>query len=173
MGTMQTDVLSGHLHQSGFIVLQPRSRVKAVSIKGTASAGQFDLFSTSTAPVTTATYAQAGATVTISSTAHGLSTGDRIGIAFALGSGGAAFSGNYVITRINANSFSLTSPNSATITAGASCVYVANGNWLLTFELTAGDTYQNYFLLPGEGILATQTVYGYMSNIDVATVFYG
>jgi hypothetical protein len=170
---MQTDVLSGHLHQSGFIVLQARSRIKAVSIKGTASAGQFDLFSTSTVPVTTATYAQSGTTVTVTSTAHGLATGDRIGIAFALGTGGAAFSGNYVITRINANSFSLTSPNSLSVTAGANCVYVTNGNWLLTFELTANDTYQNYFLLPGEGILATQTVYAYMSNVDVATVFYG
>jgi len=170
---MQTDVLSGHLHQSGFIVLQPRSRVKSVSIKGTANAGQFDLFSTSTAPVTTATYAQSGATVTVTKSSHGLATGDRIGIAFALGTGGAAFSGNYVITRVDANSFTLTSPNSASITAGANCVYVTNGNWLLTFEITAGDTYQNYFLLPGEGILATQTVYAHMSNIDVATVFYG
>lgn len=172
MGTMQTDVLSGHLHQSGFIVLQPRSRVKAVSIKGTANAGQFDLFSTVAAPVT-ATYAQSGATVTVTKSSHGLATGDRIGIAFTLGTGGAAFSGNYVITRVDANSFTLTSPNSLSVTAGAACVYVANGNWLLTFELTAGDTYQNYFLLPGEGILATQTVYAYMSNVDVATVFYG
>jgi len=173
MGTMQTDVLSGHLHQSGFIVLQPRSRVKAVSIKGTASAGQFDLFSTSTAPVTTATYAQSGATVTVSSTAHGLSTGDRIGIAFTVGTGGCAFPGNYVITRINANSFSITSPNSVSVAAGAACAYVVNGSWLLTFEIHAGDTFQNYFLLPGEGVLATQTVYAYMSGLDVATVFYG
>jgi hypothetical protein len=170
--TMQTDVLSGHLHQSGYIVLQNRSRVKAVSIKGTANAGQFDLFATSTAPVT-ATYGQSGATVTVTRNAHGLVTGQTIGIAFVLGTGGAAFSGNYQITRVDANTFTLTSPNSLSVTAGAACVYVVNGTWLLTFELTAADTYQNYFLLPGQGVLATQPVYAYMNNIDVATVFYG
>lgn len=170
--TMQTDVLSGHLHQSGFIVLQPRSRVKAVSYKGTANAGQLDLFSTTTAPVA-ATYAQSTTTVTVTKSAHGLVTGDVVGIAFALGTGGAAFSNNYSITRVDANTFTLTSPNAATITAGANCVYVANGTWLMTFESTAADTYQNYFLLPGEGVLSKQTVYAYMSNIDVVTVFYG
>jgi hypothetical protein len=170
--TMQTDVLSGHLHQSGFIVTQSRSRVKSVSYKGTASAGQLDLFSTTTAPIT-ATYAQSTTTVTVTKSNHGLTTGDIIGIAFALGTGGAAFSGNYSITRVDANTFTITSPNSASITAGAACVYVVNGTWLMTVETTAGDTYQNYLLLPGEGILSKQTVYAYMSNIDVTTVFYG
>jgi len=169
---MQTDVLCGHLHQSGFIVTQNRSRVKSVSYKGTASAGQLDLFSTTTTPVT-ATYAQSTTTVTVTKSAHGLVTGQVIGIAFALGTGGAAFSGNYSVTRVDANTFTLTSPNSLSVTAGAACVYVVNGSWLLTFESTAADTYQNYFLLPGEGILATQTVYAYMSTIDVVTVFYG
>ena len=169
---MQTDVLCGHLHQSGFVVTQNRSRVKAVSYKGTATAGQLDLFSTLTAPVA-ATYAQSGATVTVTKSAHGLVTGDVIGIAFASGTGGAAFSGNYSITKLTDNTFTITSPNSATITAGANCVYVVNGTWLLTLETTAGDTYQNYLLLPGEGIMSKQTVYAYMSNIDVVTVFYG
>jgi len=170
--TMQTDVLSGHLHQSGFIVLQPRSRVKSVSYKGTASAGQLDLFSTTTTPVA-ATYAQSTTTVTVTKSSHGLATGQVIGIAFAVGTGGAAFSGNYSITRVDANTFTLTSPNSASITAGAACNYVVGGTWLLTVETTAGDTYQNYLLLPGEGILSKQTVYAYMSNVDLTTVFYG
>jgi hypothetical protein len=170
--SMQTDILCGHLHQSGFIVLQPRSRVKAVSIKGSGATGQFDLFSTTAAPVT-ATYGQAGATVTITKVAHGLNTGAVVGVAFKLGTGGAAFSGNYPITKLTDNTFSITSPNTATITAGASCVYVSTGTWLLTFELNADDTYQNYFLLPGEGILSYHTVYAYMDNISVSTVFYG
>jgi hypothetical protein len=169
---MQYDILCGHLHQSGFVVLQPRSRVKAVSIKGSASDGQFDLFSTQTAPVS-ATYGQAGATVTVTKVAHGLNTGTNVGIAFKLGTGGAAFSGTYPITKLTNDTFSITSPNAATITAGASCVYVSPGAWLLTLELNAGDTYQNYFLLPGEGILSNFTVYAYMDGISVATVFYG
>ena len=170
--TMQTDVKAGHIHQSGFIVLQNRSRIKAVSIKGTANAGQFDLFSTTTAAVT-GTYGQSGTTVTVTKSTHGLVTGDIIGIAFVLGTGGAAFSGTYAITRVDANTFTITSPNAATITGGPACAYVVNGEWLLTFELTAADTYQNYFLLPGEGILCKQLAYAYLDDIEVATVFYG
>ena len=171
---MQTDVLCGHLHQSGFIVAQNPSRIKAVSLKGTASAGQLDLFSTTTAPIS-ATYAQSGTTVTVTKSAHGLNTGDRIGIAFTLGTGGAAFSGNYTITKTGANTFTLTSPNTATITAGAACEYVAGNlaSWLMTFETTAGDTYQNYFLIPGEGVRSLLGTYALMNNIEVATVFYG
>ena len=172
--TMQTDVLSGHLHQSGFIVMQAPSRIKSFSVKGTSNAGQLDLFSTATAPVS-ATYAQSGATVTVTKSSHGLATGNRVGIAFALGTGGAAFSGNYTITVTDANTFTLTSPNSLSVTAGAACVYVtgALASWLVTVETTAGDTYQNYFLVPGEGIRSTLTTYAYMNNVDIVTVFYG
>jgi hypothetical protein len=171
---MQTDVLSGHLHQSGFIVLQQPSRIKAISIKGTANAGQFDLYSTLAAPVA-ATYAQSGATITVTKSAHGLQSGDRVGISFTDGTGGCGFNGNYTITKLTDNTFTVTSPNSATITAGAVCQYVSGSgaSWLVTFELTAADTYQNYFLLPGEGVRCQLNAYASMSNVAVATVFYG
>jgi len=171
---MQTDVLSAHLHQSGFLIAQNPCRIKSVSMKGTASAGQLDLFSTLTAPIT-ATYAQSGTTVTVTKSSHGLNTGDKVGIAFTLGTGGAALSGNYTITKLTDNTFTLTSPNSLSITAGAACVYVAGAlaSWLMTFETTAGDTYQNYFLLPGEGVRSLLGTYAYMSNVDIVTVFYG
>jgi hypothetical protein len=172
--TMQTDVLSGHLHQSGFIVPQSPSRVKAISIRGGASAGQFDLFSTTTAPVT-GTYGQSGATITVTKSSHGLSTGDRVGITFTDGSGGSGTPGNYTITKLTDNTFTVTSINSATITGTPACAYVSGNlaSWLVTFETVAGDTYQNYFLLPGEGIRSALTAYAYMTNISVATVFYG
>ena len=171
---MQTDVLSGHLHQSGYIIPQSPCRIKAVSVKGTASAGQMDIFSTTTIPVA-ATYAQSGTTITVTKSAHGLQTGDRVGIAFALGTGGAALSGNYTITKLTDNTFTVTSLNSLSVTAGANCTYVsgAQASWLMTFETTAGDTYQNYFLLPGEGVRSLLNTYVYMSNIDICTVFYG
>ena len=47
---MQTDVKSGHLNNSGFVVLG-RNRLKAVSMVGTATAGTLDIFDTTTAPV--------------------------------------------------------------------------------------------------------------------------
>jgi hypothetical protein len=171
----QTDVLSSHLHQSGYIVLQQPSRIKAVSIKGGANAAQFDLFSTTTVPVS-ATYAQANVTITVSKASHGLAVNDRVGIAFTDGTGGASFNGNYSVTSLaNANAFTITSPNPANITAGAVCYYVSGGgaSWLMTFELTAADTYQNYFLLPGEGVRAALPTYALLNNVSVATVFYG
>ena len=169
---MQTDVLSGHVHQSGYIVQQYPSRIKSVSVRGTASAGSFDLFSTSSVPVA-ATYAQSGSTVTVTSTAHGLATGDVIGISYSTGTGGAATNGNYAITYLTANTFSVVSPNPNTVTAGAVCDYVVDGTWLMSFDLVAGDTFQNYFLLPGEGVRANQKVYALMTNLYSATVFYG
>ena len=173
--SMQTDVLSSHLHQSGFIVLQQPSRIKAVSVKGNSiSASQVDLFSTLTVPVD-ATYAQSGATITVTKASHGLTTGALVGIAFEDGTGGAGFSGNYTITVTSSSTFTLTSPNPANITAGALCSYVSgNGaTWLLTLEFEIGDTYQNYFLLPGEGIKSNLKTYAYMDGVSVVTVFYG
>jgi hypothetical protein len=96
--TMQYDVKQAHLNQSGILV--PYStRVKAVAFVGTATAGQFVLFDTTTAPVSASvTYARSGNTITVSKTAHGLLAGDKIGIDFDAGSGGAATTGNYTIT---------------------------------------------------------------------------
>jgi hypothetical protein len=170
---MQTDVLCGHIHQSGYIVQQYPSRVKALSVRGTATAGEFALFSTLTDPVA-ATYAQSGSTVTITKSAHGLNTGDVIGISYQQGTGGAATSGNYAVTKLTDNTFTVVSPNPNTVTAGAACDYVSNGaTWLVTLDLAAGDTYQNYFLLPGEGVRSALKVYALMTNIYTATVFYG
>ena len=73
---MQTDVKSGHLNNSGFVVLG-RNRLKAVSMVGTATAGTLDIFDTTTAPVA-ATYARSGTTITVTKSAHGLATGDIV-----------------------------------------------------------------------------------------------
>ena len=78
----QTPVKQAHLNGSGFMVLG-RNRVRGISFTGTATAGFVALFDTTTAPVTTATYGRSGATVTVTQSAHGLTTGDVIGIDFA------------------------------------------------------------------------------------------
>jgi len=177
---MQTDVKCGHLTQSGWIVSSP-CRAKAVSLRGTASAGQIDLFDTSVAP-TSATYAQSTTTVTVTSNGHGLSAGSYVGIAYAVGTGGSATCGNYQIATVTTNTFTITDPNSNTISSGANCYYVpygstVNGNtgnrWMMSLGLVASDTYQNYFLLPGEGVRASNEIYAEMTNLADATVFYG
>jgi hypothetical protein len=169
---MQTDVKQAHLNQSGFLYTT-RTRVKGLSIRGNASlASQVDLFDSTTAPVT-ASYSQTGYVVTVTKTAHGLSTGQSIGIAFTVGTGGGATNGNYVITKLTADTFTVTTINSLSITAGSVCVYVVNGGWLLSLDLIAGDTYSNYQMFPGEGLLARNGVYAALTNLSAVSIYYG
>jgi hypothetical protein len=168
---MQYDVKQAHLNQSGILV-PFGTRVKAISITGTATAGTLILFDTVTAPVTTATYARAGTLVTVTQAAHGLTTGQVIGIDFGVGTGGAATNGNYVVTVLTSGSFTVTDINSGSITAGATMVY-STGRWLMTYDLAAGDTYNNAPFIPGEGVKAVTGVYAYMTNLTAANIFYG
>jgi hypothetical protein len=170
---MQYDVKQAHINQSGILV-PFRTRVKAVAFVGTATAGQFVLFDTTTAPVSSGvTYARSGSTVTVSKTAHGLVAGQTIGIDYDSGTGGSATPGNYVIATASANSFTITDLNSGTITGTPAAVY-STGGWLMTFDVAAGDTYNNgSSTMPGEGLLAQNGVYSYMVNMAAVSVFYG
>ena len=170
--TMQYDVKQGHLNQSGFFVLG-RNRVKGVSFYG--GGGTLSLFDTTTAPVTSSvTYGRSGTTVTIAKTAHGLTTGTVVGIHFNTGSGGAATDGNYAITVTTADAFTVTDINTGNITGSPAAVYVSGANrWLLTYETQATDEYQNSPIIPGEGVLAVNGIYAYMSDIDSAQIYYG
>jgi hypothetical protein len=169
--TMQYDVKQGHLNQSGFFVLG-RNRVKGVSFYG--GGGTLVLFDTTVAPVTSSvTYARVGTTVTVTKTAHGLSTGNVVGIHFNSNSGDSATDGNYTITRTGADTFTLIDINTGDITSTAA-LYVSGANrWLLTYETHATDEFQNAPLIPGEGVLAVNGIYAYMSGIDGAQVYYG
>jgi len=168
---MQYDVKQAHLNESGFFVLG-RNRVKAVSFFG--GGGTLVLFDTTSAPVSSSvTYAQSGTTVTVSKTSHGLVTGDVVGIHFDSNTGVSATDGNYSITRVDANSFTLTDINSRTITSTAA-IYVSGVNrWLMTYETHSTDEFQNAPLIPGEGVLAVNGIYAYMSAIDSAQIYYG
>ena len=170
--TMQYDVKQAHLNQSGILV-NYRCRVKGVAFVGTASAGQFVLFDTITAPVSASvTYARSGNTITVTKNSHGLIAGQTIGIDFDAGSGGAATPGNYTIATAATNTFTLTDINSGTITGTPAAVYTT-GKWLMTFDVAANDTYNNGQTLPGEGILAQTGVYVYVANLAAVSVFYG
>ena len=168
---MQYDVKQAHLNSSGYMVKYP-VRVKGLSFAGSATAGYVVLFDTSSTPVSSSvTYAQSGTTVTVSKTSHGLTTGTIIGIHFLSNSGVSATDGTYSITRVDANSFTLTDINSRTITS-TSAVY-AVGKWLMTYEPTATDIFANVPLVPGEGVRAELGVYAEMVNVDSAQIFYG
>jgi hypothetical protein len=168
---MQYDVKSAKLSGSGFLILG-RTRLKQVGFIGNGTAGSFDIFDTATAPVS-ATYARSGTTVTVTSSAHGLNTGDTVGISYAAATGVAAVSGNYQITKVNDNSFTITDLNSGSISGGTVCIYVSGGGrWL--YGLTTSTGVQPFqILVPGEGILASLGLYSHSSNIASLSVSYG
>ena len=168
--TMQTDVKQAHINTSGFLILG-RNRVRGISYVGSATAGYVTLFDTTTAPVTTATYGRSGTTITVTSTAHGLTTGTQIGADFAAGTGGTGTNGNYPLTRVDANTFTITDINSGSITAGAAMVYASR--WLLTYDVSASDTFNNAPLIPAEGVLAYNGVYAQLSNVVACNIYYG
>jgi hypothetical protein len=169
---MATDVKQAHINLSGFLVLG-RTRVKALSYVGTSGAGTLAMFDTNTVPVSTGvTYSRTGTLVTVTKTAHGLVTGDVVGIHFEASP--SATDGNYVITRIDANSFSLTDINSGTITGTPAAVYVSGGgSWLLTYESSATDVFNNAPEIPEDGVLALRGVYAFMDGIALANIYYG
>ena len=169
--TMQYDVKQAHLNQSGILV-PFTTRIKGTSFTGTASAGSVALFDTLTAPVTTATYARSGTTVTVTQAAHGLSNGQVIGIDFGAGTGGTATNGNYAVTVTGSGTFTVTDINSGSITATAPMVY-STGKWLASYDVAAGDSYNNAPFIPGEGIKAMTGVYAYMVNLAAANIYYG
>jgi hypothetical protein len=168
---MQYDVKQGHLNESGFFVLG-RNRVKGVSYFG--GGGTLVLFDTTSAPVTSSvTYARAGTLVTVSKTSHGLATGDVVGIHFDSNTGVSATDGNYSITKVDANSFTLNDINTGTITSTAA-LYVSGVNrWLMTYETHSTDEFQNSPIIPGEGVLVVNGIYAYMNAIDSAQIYYG
>ena len=165
---MQYDVKAATLLYSGFMV-KFRTRVKGISVKGTTSAGALELFDTLTAPVA-GTYARTDATVTITSNGHGLQVGDQVGISFDANGGAAATSGNYTVATATTNTFTVTDINSGTV-AGGSCLFA--DRWIVTLRFADGDVYTNYWLLPGEGILAENGVYATMTTLNASTIFYG
>jgi len=167
--TMQYDVKGSHFSGSGLAV-SGRVRLKNLVYLGTGTAGSIDVFDTITAPVS-ATYARSGTTVTVTSTGHGLTTGQNIGISYAAASGVAAVAGNYVITVTGANTFTITDINSGTIAASTACVY-STGKFLTSYNTgTAVQPFQVIF--SGEGILAQNGIYLTVTNINFQTLQYG
>ena len=178
--TMQYDVKWSHNSCSGFMV-SGRVRLKNLIYLGTGTAGSIDIFDTTIAPVT-ATYARSGYTVTVTSTAHGLSTGQTVGITFAAASSVSATAGNYVITKLTADTFTITDINTGTIAGGTACIYVSNAvantnstylnKWLTSYNTgTAVQPFQVIF--SGEGMLVNNGVYASVTNISWQTVQYG
>ena len=164
----QFDVLSAHINASGQLV-NGRSRLKALIQIGSATAGTVNMWDTTTAP-TSVTYGRSGTTVTITNVAHGLVTGNVVGLTFGAGTGGTATNGNYSITKTGADTYTITDINSGSITAGAAASQ--GTRWLMSLD-TNNTSDVVPLLIPGDGIVARNGIYGQMSNQTGLTIFYG
>jgi len=169
-----SDVRAGSLTSSGFIT-KHRSRLRALDVVGSASAGTLFLFDTDTAPLA-GTYGRSGNTVTITDADHTLKTGDIIGIGFSPDTGVAATAGNYEVTVLNSSTFTITDINSGTIANSPACKYVQSSNgqpgWLATFRTAASDTFYNGFNVPDEGIVAKLGIYADVTNMVSINIYY-
>jgi len=165
---MQYDVSSAHINVTGQMIVG-RTRVKALAITGGGSAGNFYLWDTTTAPVS-ATYARSSTgLITVTLNSHGLVTGDQVGLIFAAGTGGQGTTGNYVVTRTGANTYTVQDLNSGAITAGA--VALQGQRWLTSIDIGANEVVT--MPLPGEGMLASNGVYATVTNLTGVTIYYG
>ena len=169
----QTDVSSTHLSQSGFIS-NGRTRLKNLTYAGNAGQyGNLAIFDTLTAAVA-AVYTRSAAVVTVTKVAHGLQTGDTVGIAYNTASTVSATDGNFTITVTGPDAFTITDPNAGTVAGGTGCFYVNTGaRWLTSFNTLTGATSSQSVPIPGEGMLAQRGLYACLTFVTFVTAFYG
>ena len=160
--TMQYDVKSYHNTASGLAVPY-RTRLKGVLISPTTSVAFNTVIVDNVTQ--TGTYDVPGSTTcTVTITAHGLTTGDRVYLDF---TSGTTTDDAYTVTVLTANTFTVT-VTSAT-TNGNVTMYAK----LLT-EIDCSNGTSFYTLIPGEGILATTGIRVFLPSASVtSTIFYG
>jgi hypothetical protein len=160
--TMQYDVKSYHNTASGLAVPY-RTRLKGVLISPTTSVAFNTVIVDNVTQ--TGTYDVPGSTTcTVTITAHGLTTGDRVYLDF---TSGTTTDDAYTVTVLTANTFTVT-VTSAT-TNGNVTMYAK----LLT-EIDCSNGTSFYTLIPGEGVLATTGIRVFLPSASVtSTIFYG
>ena len=165
---MQTDVLSAHANSSAQMLVG-RNRLKGLAITGGGSLGYTYLWDATAAPVA-ATYARSSTgLITVTLNAHGLATGDQVGLVLGAGTGGQGTTGNYIVTVLTANTYTVQDINVGAITAGAAALQ--GTKWITSIDIGANETV--VMPLPGEGILCANGIYASITNLSGLTIFYG
>jgi hypothetical protein len=156
--TMQADVKSQHAATSGLMVGY-RTRLKgAVIFPFSAATG----YSTFVDDISIAgTYARATTTATITSTNHGLSTGQWVYLDWDL------TDNPYQVTVTGANTFTVTVANSGA-TSGNVTVWTT-----VMLQADASNATAYSIVIPGEGILARYGIRAFLATDIHATAFYG
>jgi hypothetical protein len=162
---MQYDVKSQHMNASGLAV-PFRTRLKAFDLfANTATAAQSYFYDTNSI---SATYTRTTTVVTVTYENHGLYANQWVYLDFTAGTPGAAADGLYQVTGATANTFTITTVASGTITAGAVTAYL---NVLLILDSISVSNQS--LLIPGEGILARGGIQAALAANHSVTLYYG
>lgn len=156
--TMQADVKSQHAATSGLMVGY-RTRLKGAVIFPFTGATGYSAFVDDISIA--GTYARATTTATITSTNHGLSTGQWVYLDWDL------TDNPYQVTVTGANTFTVTVANSGA-TSGNVTVWTA-----MLLQADASNATAFTIVVPGEGILARYGIRVFLATDIHATAFYG
>ena len=162
--TMQYDVKSFHVMTGTPTSLSQRTRLKGAIVSNSVSGTPANVFFANDSTIS-GTYNIPGTTTctVTTSTAHGLTTGDRVWLNF---TSGTAVDNVYTVTVTTTTAFTVTT--GALTTSGNVSVYAQA---LMEVDIT--NSVPVSVTIPGEGILAKDGIFvGTPANI-AATVFYG
>jgi hypothetical protein len=162
---MQYDVKSFHVMAGTPSAVSGRVRLKGAVCSNTVSGTPANIFFANNASISSTYNIPGSTTCTVTtSTAHELTTGDRVWLDFTSGSG--TTDNVYTVTVTTTTAFTVTT--ASLTTSGNVTVY---GQALMEIDIT--NSVPVCVTVPGEGILAPNGIFvGTPANI-AATVFYG
>ena len=162
---MQTDVKSARAANTGLLVTQSPVRLKSITV----TSATVSVRNTAVCDPTvqkSGTYARTSpsATITVTMTAHGFVTGQRVFLDFTSGTGR---DGTYEITKTGDNTF--TCADAATTTTSGNVTAYSS----IALEIDTFNTVGLPILIPGEGIYCPNGIFVGCGSSVTATVFYG
>jgi hypothetical protein len=161
---MQYDVKALHVETTGTVV-NYATRLKGITVtSATVSARNTSVCDPTVYKSGTYARTSPSGVTTVTITAHGLETGDRVFLNFTTGTGVDA---TFDVTKLTANTFTVTTV-ATTSTSGNVTMYSK-----ILVEL---DTYTSVglpILIPGEGIYCDNGIYVGLGGSVTATIYYG
>ena len=162
---MQTDVKSAIAKNTGLLVTQSPVRLKSITVTS-ATVSTRNIAVCDPTVQESGTYARTSpsATITVTMTAHGFVTGQRVFLDF---TSGTARDGTYEITKTGDNTFTCADV-ATTTTSGNVTAYSS-----IAMEVDIFNTVGLPILIPGEGIYCPNGIFVGCGSSVTATVFYG
>jgi hypothetical protein len=162
---MQTDVKSAIAKNTGLLVTQSPARLKSITVtSATVSARNTAICDPTVQKSGTYARTSPSATITVTITNHGFTTGQRVFLDFTSGTGR---DGTYEITKTGDNTFTCADV-ATTTTSGNVTAYSS-----ITLEIDTFNTVGLPILIPGEGIYCPNGIFVGCGSSVTATVYYG